>query len=229
MSIYELGGFAEYPEDIDGDFASFNFCLAEDYYIAMKKEDFASLGYIDGSNLSKINYWLKTVEQTKEELDEIKKIPTGLIKTKYNRTFADSVIANCKGDLASQLIYKGNYDIRLFATAIAYNEDDIIDVFCYFPETIKTKQEYLEFIQNVFSKLDEIFLICNDYKQELKILKNIKLLLNKFIYNVDKFGKIEANEIKFNQNYHWLQAIKDKNKVKQLELIPDKKGNLTIS
>ena len=46
---------------------------------------------------------------------------------------------------------------------------------------------------------------------------------------VDKFGKIEANEIKFNQNYHWLQAIKDKNKVKQLELIPDKKGNLTIS
>ena len=229
MSIYELGGFAEYPEDIDGDFASFNFCLAEDYYIAMKKEDFASLGYIDGSNLSKINYWLKTVEQTKEELDEIKKIPTGLIKTKYNRTFADAVIANCKGDLASQLIYKGNYDIRLFATAIAYNEDDIIDVFCYFPETIKTKQEYLEFIQNVFSKLDEIFLICNDYKQELKILKNIKLLLNKFIYNVDKFGKIEANEIKFNQNYHWLQAIKDKNKVKQLELIPDKKGNLIIS
>lgn len=229
MSIYELGGFAEYPEDIDGDFASFNFCLAEDYYIAMKKEDFASLGYIDGSNLSKINYWLKTVEQTKEELDEIKKIPTGLIKTKYNRTFADAVIANCKGDLASQLIYKGNYDIRLFATAIAYNEDDIIDVFYYFPETIKTKQEYLEFIQNVFSKLDEIFLICNDYKQELKILKNIKLLLNKFIYNVDKFGKIEANEIKFNQNYHWLQAIKDKNKVKQLELIPDKKGNLTIS
>ena len=229
MSIYELGGFAEYPEDIDGDFASFNFCLAEDYYIAMKKEDFASLGYIDGFNLSKINYWLKTVEQTKEELDEIKKIPTGLIKTKYNRTFADAVIANCKGDLASQLIYKGNYDIRLFATAIAYNEDDIIDVFCYFPETIKTKQEYLEFIQNVFSKLDEIFLICNDYKQELKILKNIKLLLNKFIYNVDKFGKIEANEIKFNQNYHWIQAIKDKNKVKQLELIPDKKGNLTIS
>lgn len=102
-------------------------------------------------------------------------------------------------------------------------------MFCYFPETIKTKQEYLEFIQNVFSKLDEIFLICNDYKQELKILKNIKLLLNKFIYNVDKFGKIEANEIKFNQNYHWLQAIKDKNKAKQLELIPDKKGNLIIS
>ena len=131
--------------------------------------------------------------------------------------------------MASQLIYKGNYDIRLFATAIAYNEDDIIDVFCYFPETIKTKQEYLEFIQNVFSKLDEIFLICNDYKQELKILKNIKLLLNKFIYNVDKFGKIEATEIKFNQNYHWLQAIKDKNKAKQLELIPDKKGNLIIS
>lgn len=87
----------------------------------------------------------------------------------------------------------------------------------------------MEFIQNVFSKLDEIFLICNDHKQELKILKNIKLLLNKFIYNVDKFGKIEANEIKFNQNYHWLQAIKDKNKVKQLELIPDKKVNLIIS
>lgn len=56
-SIYELGGFAIEPGDIDGtedEFNAFNLCLAEEYFYAMKDEDFELLGDMDLDLVHKI-------------------------------------------------------------------------------------------------------------------------------------------------------------------------------
>ena len=49
MSTFELGGFAEWPEVIDGtveEFEAFNYCLANEYYDAVLGEDFERLGEV---------------------------------------------------------------------------------------------------------------------------------------------------------------------------------------
>ena len=47
MSIVEFGGFAECPDDIDGDYEAFNKVLAGQYFSAFLNEDFESTGIID--------------------------------------------------------------------------------------------------------------------------------------------------------------------------------------
>lgn len=73
MSVYELGGFAQYPEDIYGDetdFNAFNYCLAEDYYFAMIKEDFKALGDMSTYLFNEIEYWLNYDGKIAEEKNQ---------------------------------------------------------------------------------------------------------------------------------------------------------------
>lgn len=61
VNVRELGGFAEYEDDIDGTiekFYAFNYCLAEEYANAMYREDFEELGTISLDLLYKICYWI---------------------------------------------------------------------------------------------------------------------------------------------------------------------------
>ena len=106
----ELGGFAESPEVIDGDWEAFNFCLAECYLQAMGEENWEALGYMDEELVNDIARWLNyDGEIGKDRIDIIKNIPKGLIQTSKNRTFIDAIVAEHKAPLAQTFIYNGNH------------------------------------------------------------------------------------------------------------------------
>lgn len=90
MSL-ELGGFAEYPDVIDGseeEFNAFNFCLAEEYFYAMCSEDFETIGEVDTSLIRNIIHWLNYDGIINKKMEEkVKKVETGLFLTDKNRTF----------------------------------------------------------------------------------------------------------------------------------------------
>lgn len=82
---YELGGFAESPRVVDGNWQAFNFCLAEDYLSAMGEEDWGALGYMDKDLVNDIARWLNYDGQIgKDRIDIIKNIPKVLIQTSKN-------------------------------------------------------------------------------------------------------------------------------------------------
>ena len=116
-----LGGFAEDPEDIDGDerdFECFNRCLADDYYSAFYDEDYELIGEIDDYLLSTIANWYTSYDGV-DHTDEIKQ---GLMKTINNRTFAETVIEDKKPEFAEIFAYNGNTDINLIVTVILYGD-----------------------------------------------------------------------------------------------------------
>ena len=55
---FEIGGFALDEYAVDGDWESFNYCVAENYYDAMLGEEFDFLGYGSRSFIENIMYWL---------------------------------------------------------------------------------------------------------------------------------------------------------------------------
>ena len=125
MSL-DLGGFAQYLDDIDGteeEFNAFNFCLAEEYFNAMCEEDFELIGEVDTSLIINIMHWLNydgIINKNIEE--EIKKIETGLFLTNKNRTFIEAIVENKNPYLADAYISLGNNDPRLYVIVILYNE-----------------------------------------------------------------------------------------------------------
>lgn len=196
----------------------------------MIKEDFKALGDMSTYLFNEIEYWLnydgKIAEEKKSEIGKISK---GLIQTENNRTFAEAVISNKKSDIATVLIFNGNFDARLYALTVAYDYDKEVPMMLYFPITIKTVQDYIKFIQEVFSKLDQIYLECIDYEEEKQILKNIKSLLTEGLFPQKlQHYKIELNELFYGHKYKWKEELKRQFVQKQLKLIPDKKGNLRI-
>jgi len=120
--IIELGGFAQEQTDIDGgydEWCAFNYCLAEEYYWAMKDEAFDEIGRIDDDTLRLIEYWFN-YNGVNNDNSEKNDISVGLIMTLNNRTFTEAVIANKIGCLASSLIANGNHDPRLITLAEEY-------------------------------------------------------------------------------------------------------------
>lgn len=130
MDCFELGGFAEYDEDIDGDFNNFNYCLANEYLSAIIEEDFITLGEISNDLLDKIVYWLNYNGQAdKNDLEAIKGIDNGSIMTIKNRTFIEAIIDCHQYQIAETYIYRGVHNINLFLTYLAYAPIDEIDAY----------------------------------------------------------------------------------------------------
>ena len=72
----ELGGFAEGPEVVDGNWEAFNFCLAECYLQAMGEEDWEALGHMDEDLVNDIARWLNYDGVIgKDRINIIKNIP----------------------------------------------------------------------------------------------------------------------------------------------------------
>ena len=114
----ELGGFADIEDDIDGgydEFVAYNVCLARDYYIAFKEENFEAIGEISEDTIDKICYWLdynvKNDESVEQNIHEIK---SGKMKTDYGRTLADAIIAKKVNYLAFWFIVNGNNNRGLY-------------------------------------------------------------------------------------------------------------------
>ena len=98
--MQELGGFAENEDAIDGtkeDFYAFNYCLANDYYVAIVSEDFESIVgdtdkyLIDIDLIDDICKWLNYDGEIGKDIeDDIEKIKDGTIITCNNRTFYEA-------------------------------------------------------------------------------------------------------------------------------------------
>ena len=84
----ELGGFAEFSEDIDGDFEAFNYCIALDYVGALYDEDFESVGEINGDFFDKICLWINYDGRNEKTAQELK---TGSYITGEGRTLIDAI------------------------------------------------------------------------------------------------------------------------------------------
>ena len=121
----KLGGFALRGSEIDANFeewCAFNYCLAEEYYYAIKTESFDLIGPIDANTLRLVQFWFNYNGCNDDKEEEIKNISRGLIITDKGRTFADAVIAEGIGYLAYPLIANGNNDIRLYQLNKRYLE-----------------------------------------------------------------------------------------------------------
>ena len=100
MSIMKLGGFVENHDVIEGtkeDFIEFNWYLACEYYDAVIKEDFDSLGEFlnDALNwhsfMNGVCIWLNYDDKMGKDMeDELPKLYNGTIKTRNDRTFIEA-------------------------------------------------------------------------------------------------------------------------------------------
>ena len=118
MHANELGGFAENETDIDGgydEFIAFNYCLACDYYWALKNEDFEEIGDISDCTLDQICYWLNYDGKIGKDIEsDISKIKNGTMITNYGRTLAEAIIDKKVNYLAYWFIVNGNNNYKLY-------------------------------------------------------------------------------------------------------------------
>lgn len=181
----ELGGFAEFEEDIDGDFNAFNYCLAEEYWAAIVEEDFEALGEMSNDLIDNIVYWLNyDGEIGKNNLDDIKGIDNGSIITIKSRTFIEAIVDYHQYQIAEVYIFRGIHDINLFLTHLIYAPIDEIDGCCLngayiFPND---REKYVEFLNHIFVGLDQHFLEIKDKDQQLQFLDRIKTIINTVRY-----------------------------------------------
>lgn len=176
-SVLELGGFADEPEDVDGDYQSFNYCLAIDYASSMYDEDFESLGYIGSNLFNKISYWLNyNGESVGDDLKFIQGIPKGEFMTAFNRTFAEAVFERRIGDIAESLIYNGNIRPSLYFTAIAFSEP-IEDILNQILGYINDPKEYDAFVNELMILINEEYMRL-DGEEKTQFIQRIKKYLN---------------------------------------------------
>lgn len=179
-------GFALDEYAVDGDWEAFNFCTAENFYVAMLEEDFEFLGESSVNFIENIMYWLNYDGQIgKEHEEDIEKIRTGMFMTSRNRTFIDAIADTKNVSFAETYICFGSVDVRLYVICMFGIEIDIIDGEEMYNGTIlnminrccSSKEEYVEFLSKLFSLLDSLYneITDNDKKKEFLdvLLKNI--------------------------------------------------------
>lgn len=187
---FELGGFAESPEDIDGskeEWIAFNHCLAEDYLRALLEEDFASLGEIGGYTLSTIAKWLNyDGEIGKENENIIAGIPKGTFMTNKGRPFEEAVVENHNCPAALALIENGNHNVELYLTLIINDEptpseDDLLNnIYTSFLEPADDtfshylEDEYCNFLESIFSRIGEHYDSLQDSSEKEQFLRQVK-------------------------------------------------------
>lgn len=206
-----LGGFAEYPEDIDGnqrDFEAFNFCLAEEYYYALKAEDFDEVGEISYDLMEKITHWLNyDGEINKKHIDEIKLLRTGKITTGNDRTLEDAVIETHNANLAEIFILNGNDNPRLYATVILYDkyENEYYSIINAWwsnnPE--KNIDVFYEFLTSLFTYLESLFTCLNSDEERKLFLRQVSHSIK-----IAKIPNCFDNKIIVSKEYTWLKELK---------------------
>lgn len=211
----ELGGFAESPEVVDGNWKAYNFCLAENYLQAMGEEDWDALGHMDTDLVNDIARWLNyDGEIGKNRIDIIKNIPKGLIQTSKNRTFVDAIVAEHKATLAQTFIYNGNHDVRLYLTAIIYGELNVVETdtnllnHIYDSFECNNVEDYSKFISRVFEGIEQHYLDINDIKEQQKFLKQIKEFIKVIRIPAGYQEKKELIEIVKLERFNWQKSLK---------------------
>jgi hypothetical protein len=202
-SIRELGGFAEYEEDIDGteeEFNAFNYCMAQSYANAMYREDFEELGEFSPDLLENICRWLNYTEEM-NNLDIVQEIKNGKLMTIKERTFIDAIYENKSSSLAETYLLNGVYSPKLVLTIILSDEED------YEAYIIGNSQEDFDNkIKELYDFIEEEFNKCSDKK----------MFLNKIKENYNRIkvsNKYKSKPVSTN-TYNWAKKLKKINKEK---------------
>lgn len=199
---FELDGFAENEDVVDGDWEAHNYCLAENYYDAMLDEDFDLLGEVDCYHIEEVMFWLNyDGEIGAGHEEEIAKIRTGLFMTCKNRTFIDAIVANKNVNFAETYIQFGSRDVRLFAICLFGVEIFIIDGEEQYNGTIlnminkfcENREDYVNFLSQLFTLLDEEYNKLENDSERMEFLGVIRKNISKFKYKCS--NQIGLNEI----------------------------------
>lgn len=206
----ELGGFAESPKVIDGDFCAYNFCLAEEYLIAMSSEDWDSLGDIGADLINNVAYWLNYDGKIGEDRKKIiEKIPMGLIITDNNRTFVDAIVAERKANLALEFIANGNRDPRLYLTVMLFDDENINEgLLNYIHNDCYSAEKYVQNLNNIFLEIESYFLTIEKLNEQVSFLKKIKPFINGIRIPCDYKDNVELVQISKFETFGWQKQIK---------------------
>lgn len=198
-----LGGFAEDEYAVDGDWESFNYGVAENYYDAMLGEEWDLLEDIGFTTIEGIALWLGYCDELFEENKEIiKNILNGTLMTCNGRTFIDAIVSEKKVELAECYIALGNSDIRLYILHMFYFKDEfniiddiykgtILNKFCCECSSRKT---VMWFLTNLFIELNKIYDKLTDNDEKIRFLNVVRNNIINIKYS-EKFGKINLNDV----------------------------------
>ena len=199
---FKIGGFALDEDAVDGDWETFNYCVAENYYDAMLGEEFELLGYASCSFIENIMYWLNyDGEIGKNHKEDIEKIRTGLFMTCNNRTFIDAIVETKNVSFAQTYINFGSEDVRLFVICLFGVDICIIDGEEQYDGTVlnminrfcETKDDYIKFLSKMFALLGEQYNELQNDCDRIEFLNVVRTNIKKFKYRCNE--KISLNEI----------------------------------
>lgn len=195
MEYSELGGFAVDEEEIDGDFISYNYCLAEEYSIAMINEDFDAIGYIDIYMLDSICYWLNyDGRQDNERL--ISDIKSGKLITNNKRSIIDAIYDKKNSSLAETYLDYGVYSPKLVLAIILSGDDAVANI----DVGITSQEEFMQRVDQLYSFIDEEF-----NNQDNK--KGFILKLWGGFKNVRYESQLQI-DIVSEEKYSWVKSLK---------------------
>ena len=205
---FDLGGFADDENAVDGDWESFNYCLAENYYSAMIGEEWDLIGDSSTSLIDNIIFWLTYSEEiTRENRYNVKAINDGSFITIKNRTFIDAIIADKRIDLAETYIRLGVKDIRLYILFMLNYKDDfhnindpmntvnyvykgtILNAYCY-----DDRDDLIKFLSDIFVELDRMYNNIVDIDEKKEFLKLVRFNIGNFKFSKN-LGKISFGEV----------------------------------
>lgn len=160
----ELGGFAEFPEDIDGDFESFNRCLADEYLSAMIEENFLELGELSEGLLETIWNWGDFLKISSSDFFN------GTFMTCKNRTFIDAIIETHAYQAGEAYLHVNNP--KFLAMMIAYSELYEYDLM-YDEHIGLSNEEWNNLITETFNELNSIYEML-DNEEKVELLERVK-------------------------------------------------------
>ena len=179
-----LGGFAEGPWVVDGDWEAFNYCTAENYYDSMIGEEWDLLGEMSCDLLDKIVFWLCENDPEVGIGYNADAIYAGTFKTYKDRTFIDAIVDAKKEDYAETYIRLEVYDIRLYILCMFKTDKYTIDecfggtILNYINYSKMNDEERLKFLTSIFSELERVYndLIGREKKKQFLdvVYKNAK-------------------------------------------------------
>ena len=188
----ELSGFAEFPDEIDGDFNAFNYCLAEEYVGALYNEEFNITGQMDCTLFDNICYWYNYDEHLGNK-EEANKLRNATFTTINNRSIVDAIYDKNYASLAFVYVGNGIYLPKLILT-ILFSDDLYYDI---------------HISENDNDKINNIFKDLFDFVEKEYQKNNDIEFLKKFKNNFDRIYVLKQNRpIIETDNYTFIKTLK---------------------
>ena len=177
-----------------------------DYYNAMKGEAFSELGYLNRFLIDDIMMWINyDGEINRDMIEEINKIPTGMITTYKGRPFIEAVIENEHADFAYTFMVNGNRDIRLLLTYMLYGDKDRNNIINWYISygNYNDRESYIIEMKHIFDAVEDYYNSIQDNENRIKFLEVVKENIQNIRFPKE-FGKINATDI---GNYNFVRQL----------------------